>query len=313
MRTLLKNAWLLDNNYNMEPANVLIGGERIVSVSKEPLEAEQVIDLRGCTVIPGLVDTDLSCEDSAELDNRLRGYMNTAVTTARCDRMPPEILDGFPQTLYSCATVNSSMDLDHLYSKKLEIGGIKLGRKLVGAQNESEIRDICRRCAQGGLWVTAHAAGLAELQILTACGITELLNTPDFQISDTEIIRMVTKGICITLSTWDSAHITQVQQDNLRRFDSMGGMITLGSGRAKMPVSCDQIITLVESGLSLQNAVRSATFSGAVIVGTAQDEGTIMAGKYANLIVVLGNPREEPSALGRMRYIVRRGRVRQIS
>lgn len=313
MRTLLKNAWLLDNNYNVEPANILIEGERIVSVSRNRSEAEHVIDLKGYTIIPGLVDTDLSCSDTAELDSQLMKYRNTVVTTARCDRVPTKILSGFPQLLYSYPTVNSGEDLDRLYSKKLEVGGIKLGRELVNTQNEAEIRDICRRSVQRGLWVMAYAESLEELQILTACGITELLNTPDFRIPDIEITRMVTKGICMTLSTWNAAHITPVQQDNLRRFDGLGGMIALGSGRSKLPVSCDQIITLLESGISLQNAVRSATFSGAVIVGTAQDEGTIMAGKYANLIAILGNPQEEPSALGHTRYVVRKGTVRQIS
>ena len=59
MRTLLKNVWLLDNFYCVEPANILIEEERIASVLRDEQAADHIVDLSGCTVIPGLVDTDL--------------------------------------------------------------------------------------------------------------------------------------------------------------------------------------------------------------------------------------------------------------
>ena len=45
MRTLLKNVWLLDNFYCVEPANILIEEERIASVLRDEQAADHIVDL----------------------------------------------------------------------------------------------------------------------------------------------------------------------------------------------------------------------------------------------------------------------------
>ena len=180
-----------------------------------------------------------------------------------------------------------------------------LSRKLTKKASPEEILDICRRCAQRRVWVTAHAETLKELQTLTLCGITELLDIPAFLIPDYMILRMVAKGICITLSA--SGSLSHVQRENLCRFHAYGGMIAVSSGDGNLPVSGAQIIQLMEAGLSMQAAVECATLSGSVIIGTSTVDGSIAAGKYANLVIVPGNPKEDPSVLTQVEYVVRKG------
>lgn len=305
MRTLLKNVRLLDNVYNLEAADLLIDGERIASLSAS--EAEQILDLQGYTVLPGLVDTDLSCQNGDELSSRLLTAARNGVTSARCNQMQTTVPEGLPDVLYSYSVVHGSPDLDILISGKIKAGGIQLGHRLVKEVSMEELQNICRRCAQRGAWVTAHAKTLKELQTLTLCGITELLDIPTFPIPEYLIVRMVAKGICITLSASDS--LSHVQRENLCKFHACGGMIAVSSGDGTLSVSGFQIIQLMEAGLSLQTAVKCATLCGAVILGTAAEDGSIMAGKFANLVIVHGDPAVDPSALTRIEYVVQKGKL----
>lgn len=310
MRTLLKNVWLLDNFYCVEPANILIEEERIASVLRDEQAADHIVDLSGCTVIPGLVDTDLSCADADRLRARLKNCFSSGVTTVRCNQMIPAEATNL-NVLYSYPVESYTDYLDRLTAGKLVAQGINLTAQLIKHTEEKLLYDICCRSAQNGMWVTATASTLEELKILVACGITELLDIPDFPIPNEVIIRMVAKGICMTLRADCSENLTPIQRDNLRIFHEFGGLIALGSGKGNTTVSGKQIISLMEIGLSLQDAVKCATLNGAIIVGTAHEDGSILAGKYANMLVVQGNPFETPDAFWGIRVIVQKGKLYQ--
>ena len=73
MRILLRYARLLDTTFYMEPCDVLLDEDRISAVLRDRMarqNADLVLDLRGCTIVPGFVDTDLSCRSPEELADR---------------------------------------------------------------------------------------------------------------------------------------------------------------------------------------------------------------------------------------------------
>jgi len=56
-------------------------------------------------------------------------------------------------------------------------------------------------------------------------------------------------------------------------------------------------------------ALRRATVVNAGILGMEHDIGTIEAGKYADMVVVEGNPLEDISRMGRIRAVIKGGAV----
>lgn len=65
-----------------------------------------------------------------------------------------------------------------------------------------------------------------------------------------------------------------------------------------------------EAGLTPHQVVRAATRNAAAHMGREEDLGTLAEGKLADLIIVDGNPLEDLSALGKVRVVVKGGKVR---
>jgi imidazolonepropionase-like amidohydrolase len=73
----------------------------------------------------------------------------------------------------------------------------------------------------------------------------------------------------------------------------------------------DELLRLIEFGLPASEALVAATAGGAEALGLAEHVGTIAAGKLADLLVVDGDPVDEPAVLtdrGRIWLVLRLGR-----
>lgn len=64
-----------------------------------------------------------------------------------------------------------------------------------------------------------------------------------------------------------------------------------------------------ELGASGRDAVKSVTINGAVLAGTAEQTGSLLPGKCADMIAVRGNPLEGISALERVTFIMQDGKT----
>ena len=56
-------------------------------------------------------------------------------------------------------------------------------------------------------------------------------------------------------------------------------------------------------------AIRSATSVAARLLGREQDVGSVVAGRLADLVAVDGDPLADPSALTRVRWVMKGGVV----
>lgn len=63
------------------------------------------------------------------------------------------------------------------------------------------------------------------------------------------------------------------------------------------------------AGLSPADLIRAATVSAARALGMAGEVGRLMPGHFADIIAVSGNPLDDPSALGRVVFVMKGGRV----
>lgn len=86
MHFLLKNAFVLDESGQKIPIFVLTNGRKIEKVSYACFKAEaQEIDLCGCTLMPGFINTHvhlMDCNDGFN-DEKLRKRLSSGVTTVR--------------------------------------------------------------------------------------------------------------------------------------------------------------------------------------------------------------------------------------
>ena len=64
-----------------------------------------------------------------------------------------------------------------------------------------------------------------------------------------------------------------------------------------------------EAGIPVMDVLRIATIDGAKVAGEMHDRGSIEVGKFADLVVLDGNPLEDIRALERPRWVVSEGRV----
>lgn len=99
MSTLLKNAVLLDANWNNVPMDILVEGRTIAAVGKDLGPADVTIDLSGYTVLPGFIDAHVhvAVDDNAFKEDAIRAWAYNGVTTVRELGM----LSQLPQKEYS--------------------------------------------------------------------------------------------------------------------------------------------------------------------------------------------------------------------
>ena len=85
-------------------------------------------------------------------------------------------------------------------------------------------------------------------------------------------------------------------------FGTDGGVLPHGK-------NAEEFAALARAGIPLLDAIRAATGGAARALGLADSLGTIAPGKIADLIAVEGDPLTDAAALGRVRFVMLRGRV----
>jgi imidazolonepropionase-like amidohydrolase len=71
----------------------------------------------------------------------------------------------------------------------------------------------------------------------------------------------------------------------------------------------DELIYLVQAGLTPMEALQCATLNGATWLGQRDNLGTIEAGKLADLVLLDANPLRDIHTIGRIRAVVFNGKL----
>jgi imidazolonepropionase-like amidohydrolase len=67
---------------------------------------------------------------------------------------------------------------------------------------------------------------------------------------------------------------------------------------------------MIEAGMPAIEAIRSATYHAAILLGESERLGTLEPGKLADIVAVEGNPLEDVNAFGKVILVMKEG-VRQ--
>ncbi len=168
--------------------------------------------------------------------------------------------------------------------------------------SDAELVAVCEAAHARGLQVTAHVQGRGQTERALGAGVDELAHCPWSERLSEDLVAALARQVAIvsTLDIHSYGRPTPelaVAIDNLRRFAAAGGRVRygtdLGNGPIPPGIHPAEALHLAAAGLSV----------GQILEAMARGPGLVGLG---------GDPRTDLHALGRVRLVVREGRVRRL-
>lgn len=198
---------------------------------------------------------------------------------------------------------------------------------------EAELRAAVEEASREGLKVAAHAHSPEGAQNAIRAGVSSIEHGT---LLDDDTLRMMKeRGVFLmmdVLAAWDfwpggspgnkppgypqeyldKEKISYANQSKvLRRAHELGVRIVFGTDAGVIPHGKNARLfpVYVKNGMKPIDAIRTATLNSAELLGWADRVGAIEAGKLADVIAVRENPLEDISALERVVFVMKDGKV----
>jgi imidazolonepropionase-like amidohydrolase len=192
----------------------------------------------------------------------------------------------------------------------------------------TEVATVVEEAHRLGYRVAAHAEGLAGTEIAIEAGVDTIEHGMYLNQRPDLLERMAQQGQVLvpTLScfygvagldeggghpagTW-SPLLVELAQHNLEQADltlkaarAAGVAIALGHDWNPFYESARELERMVHHGLPAMDALVAATATGAAALGLGAEVGTVEPGKFADLVIVEGDPLTDPGVLRRRELI----------
>jgi imidazolonepropionase-like amidohydrolase len=146
-------------------------------------------------------------------------------------------------------------------------------------------------------------------------------------ISDEDLKTMVTRGVWYVATLYIFIYAEELHQaegfpgwkggieihaETFRRAVQAGVKIAFGTdvGGFEWTINpAKEFSLMVKYGMSPAQALRSATMSGATLMGLENEIGSVEAGKLGDLVAVPGNPLNDISELEHLNFVMKEGVV----
>jgi len=105
--------------------------------------------------------------------------------------------------------------------------------------------------------------------------------------------------------------VGRLQRENFAKAVAAGVKIAFGTDAGVYPHgdNAKQFYYMVKFGMTPAGAIRAATQSAADLIDRSADEGTVEAGKFADIIAVSANPLENVTVLEHVAFVMKGGKV----
>ena len=105
--------------------------------------------------------------------------------------------------------------------------------------------------------------------------------------------------------------VGRLQRENFAKAVAAGVKIAFGTDAGVYPHgdNAKQFFYMVKFGMTPAAAIRAATQNAADLIDRAKDEGTLEAGKFADVIAVTANPLEDVKVLEHVSFVMKGGKV----
>jgi imidazolonepropionase-like amidohydrolase len=168
------------------------------------------------------------------------------------------------------------------------------------------VLDVARAAKRS---VFAHAIGRAGALLAAEHRVRALAHTPI--VDSVAAARLEQAGVVVisTLATLTARPEAETVRQSFRLLRSAGVRIVLGTDAGVLPHgrNADELLALVEAGLTPAEAIRAATIEAAALLGRS-DLGEIAVGAAADFVLVRGDPLRDPRLLARPAMVLKGGR-----
>lgn len=173
--------------------------------------------------------------------------------------------------------------------------------------------------------VASHAMALQGVHNSVEAGVDSIEHGN--YIADDDLKTMVTRGTYYVPTIFVGEYVAQgraaagapvwvkmlsIHEDTFRRALKAGVKIAFGTdagGFAWTENPAKEFAYMVKWGMTPQQAVRSATATAAALLGWSDQVGTIEAGKFADIVATPGDPLADITALEKVDFVMKGGRV----
>jgi len=173
--------------------------------------------------------------------------------------------------------------------------------------------------------VASHAMALNGVHNSVEAGVDSVEHGN--YIADADLKTMVQKGIFYVPTIYVGEYVAQgraaagakvwlemikIHEDTFRRALSAGVKIAFGTDVGGFDWSVDPAVEfpyMVKYGMTPIQAIRSATSSAAELLGMQNDVGAVVAGRYADIVALKGDPLTDVSLLQKIDFVMKGGEV----
>jgi imidazolonepropionase-like amidohydrolase len=299
----------------------------------------QIIDLSQATILPGLINTHVH---NAYKARNLQIWAQAGVTTVRDlgerlgrpyfvirDKLRADphnarliaagplvtVPGGYPISgnNFASLTVTSPEDarekIGQLVDEGAEVIKITLTPGRAPSLSPEEAAAIVETAHARGIPVSAHATTAQDLRRALDAGVDDVAHMALDRVPDTVIRRMVDADVS-WVPTFEP--LENRGQDKLRRFIRAGGRVALGNDggyltgiEVGMPMR--EIQAMHDAGMTPMQIIVAATRDAAYVCRRADLLGTLEVGKYADILVVNGDPLRNLDALRDVQLVIHDG------
>jgi imidazolonepropionase-like amidohydrolase len=375
------------HNFHKRSLEITINGNKVEKIQPyhetENNDKAQVIDARGDTVLPGLIDTHvhvtMNPDDVGRWDDWIKeerkeililkgmanalSLINSGVTTVlecgACSdtgfilreainrgivKGPRMLISGNPITITGghCHYMGIEADNEDEIRKavrhlnKQEVDFIKFmptGGSLTPQSNRrgvqyslSEVEVLVEEAKRCQKKVVAHALGTEGIVNSVKAGVDSIEHCAWLAPEDGYLFieavaeEIADKGIFVTPTLPSAFRYTarmaqagfEERINNYKTMHSLGVKFLAGTDAGVPEVGFEDLAYSVqllheEIGLSIEEAIETATSNAAKAIGKEEELGTVEVGKLADLIIVKGDLSSDVNCLKQVKYVIKDG------
>ena len=195
---------------------------------------------------------------------------------------------------------------------------------------EAEIAAIVAAARDYGYRVAAHAHGTEGMRRAVVAGVDSIEHGTFMSDEVMELMRergtwyvpTISAGVFVGEQAEVEGYFSEVVRvkaaaigpqilDTFAQAYRTGVPIAFGTDTGVSPHGDNwrEFVYMVEAGMPTLEAITSATRSAAVLLNQWENLGSIEPGKYADIIAVPGDPREDVEEFGRVHFVMKGGEV----